>query len=189
MSRISPLMVLPPVLFGALAVLFYTGMGRDGQGTLISVRTDAPAPIITLTTLVDKPLFVDDDMRTGGVKLVNYWASWCAPCRVEHPQLVTLAAEGIPIYGINYKDKAENALKFLDEVGDPYTAIGSDLEGRTALDWGVYGVPETYVIDATGKIILRFAGPITEKLLESAIRPALVKAAESSKSNDGSGTN
>jgi cytochrome c biogenesis protein CcmG/thiol:disulfide interchange protein DsbE len=102
---------------------------------------------------------------------------------------VTLAAEGVPVYGINYKDKAENALEFLEEVGDPYTAIGSDLEGRTAIDWGVYGVPETYVIDAEGKIILRFAGPITEKLLETAIRPALVKAAESSNSNDGSGTN
>ncbi|MFT6223116.1 MAG: cytochrome c biogenesis protein CcmG/thiol:disulfide interchange protein DsbE, partial [Paracoccaceae bacterium] len=76
MSRISPLMILPPVLFAALAVLFYTGMGRDGQGTLVSVRTNAPAPVVALTPLADKPFFEDDDIRTGGVKLVNYWASW-----------------------------------------------------------------------------------------------------------------
>ena len=105
-----------------------------------------------------------------------YWASWCAPCRVEHPHLETLADEGIPIYGVNYKDEPGKALGFLEELGDPYAAIGADASGRMALDWGVYGVPETYVIDAEGTIVTRFAGPITERVLETTIMPAIEEA-------------
>ena len=112
----------------------------------------------------------------GGVKLVNYWASWCAPCRVEHPHLEALAEEGVTIYGVNYKDQPGNALGFLEELGDPYTAIGADPNGRMALDWGLYGVPETYVIDGEGRVVLRFPGPITERVLEGQIRPAIEKA-------------
>ena len=121
--------------------------------------------------------FSDATLRDGQVKLVNYWASWCAPCRAEHPNLEKLAQEGIPVYGINYKDKLANADAFLSELGDPYAAIGRDENGRMGLDWGVYGVPETYVIDGDGTIILRFAGPITQRVIESTIRPALEKAA------------
>ncbi len=110
------------------------------------------------------------------MKLVNYWASWCAPCRVEHPTLEELAAEGVPIYGINYKDDPAKALAFLAELGNPYVAMGADASGRTALDWGVYGVPETFVIDGDGTVILRFAGPITGSVLEKTIRPALAAA-------------
>jgi cytochrome c biogenesis protein CcmG/thiol:disulfide interchange protein DsbE len=107
---------------------------------------------------------------------VNYWASWCAPCRVEHPNLEALADEGLTIYGINYKDDPRNAEAFLEELGDPYAAIGSDSSGRTAIDWGLYGVPETYVIDGEGRVVLRFAGPVTQRALETRIRPAIEAA-------------
>ncbi len=110
------------------------------------------------------------------MKLVNFWASWCGPCRAEHPSLARLAAEGVPIYGINYKDEPEKALGFLGELGNPYAGIGADPAGRTAIDWGLYGVPETFVIDGEGRILLRFAGPITERSLASDIRPAIAAA-------------
>lgn len=176
MARVSPLMVLPPVLFLAIAALFYFGMNRENKDSIPSARQGQSAPPVQLTELDGKTPFTDADLREGGVKLVNYWASWCAPCRVEHPHLETLAAEGVPIYGINYKDEPGNALGFLQELGDPYEAIGADANGRMALDWGVYGVPETYVIDADGTIVTRFAGPITERVLESTIRPAIEEA-------------
>ena len=108
-----------------------------------------------------------------GPKIVNFWASWCAPCRVEHPQLMQLAEEGIPVFGVNYKDDPVKAANFLIELGDPYSAIGADEEGRVGLEWGVYGVPETYVIDGDGNVVLRFAGPVTDTVLEARIRPAL----------------
>ncbi|MFP4043272.1 MAG: DsbE family thiol:disulfide interchange protein [Rhodosalinus sp.] len=176
MARVSPLMILPPAIFAALAALFYFGMFREDKDTLPSARQGQPAPPVQLVELDGKTPFTDADLREGGVKLVNYWASWCAPCRVEHPHLETLADEGIPIYGINYKDEPGNALGFLEELGDPYVAIGADSTGRMALDWGLYGVPETYVIDADGVIHLRFAGPITESVLENTIRPAIEAA-------------
>lgn len=122
--------------------------------------------------------FSDETLREPGVKLVNYWASWCAPCRVEHPLLQVLADEGVPIYGINYKDDPAKALAFLQELGDPYTGLGADERGRTALDWGLYGVPETYVIDGQGRVVLRFAGPITRSVLENRIRPAIAAASD-----------
>ena len=108
--------------------------------------------------------------------MVNYWASWCGPCRAEHPNLELLASEGVTIYGANYKDKPAQALRFLEELGNPYAAIGADESGRMALNWGVYGVPETYVIDGDGNIVLRFAGPITQRALEATIRPAIEAA-------------
>ena len=169
-------MVLPPVIFAGLAVLFYVGMQRENPDELPSALQGKPAPAVQVTPLGDKKPFNDNDLRADGVKLVNYWASWCAPCRVEHPHLEDLAEQGVTIYGVNYKDKPGNALKFLEELSDPYAAIGADDSGRMALDWGVYGVPETYVIDGEGKIVLRFAGPITERVLESQILPAIEDA-------------
>ena len=176
MARVSPLMALPPILFVAIATLFYFGMNRENKDAIPSARQGQPAPPVQLTALQGKTSFTDADLREGGVKLVNYWASWCAPCRVEHPHLETLADEGIPIYGVNYKDEPGKALGFLEELGDPYAAIGADASGRMALDWGVYGVPETYVIDAEGTIVTRFAGPITERVLETTIMPAIEEA-------------
>jgi len=121
-------------------------------------------------------LFDDATMRDGKVKMVNYWASWCAPCRVEHPALMKLAEDGLPIYGVNYKDDADNALGFLAELGDPYTGIGQDAKGKMALDWGVYGIPETFIVDGEGTILLRYAGPMTKRVIEAKIMPVLEEA-------------
>ena len=176
MAKISPLMVLPPLVFAGFVALAAIGMFRENPNSLPSAREGQPAPPVMLTEFPGKDSFGDADLRDGEVKLVNYWASWCAPCRVEHPNLEKLAQEGLTIYGINYKDPVDNAAAFLDELGDPYAAIGRDEKGRMGLDWGVYGVPETYVIDGEGKIILRFAGPVTQRVIEKTLRPALEKA-------------
>jgi len=169
-------MILPPVLFAALAVVFYIGMQREDPDALPSAIQGKPAPAVVLTALEGKTAFTDAELRSGGVKLVNFWASWCAPCRVEHPHLTALAEEGITIYGVNYKDQPGNAIGFLEELGDPYTAIGADPNGRMALDWGLYGVPETYVIDGAGTVVLRFPGPITQRVMDTQIRPAIEAA-------------
>lgn len=176
MAKFSPLMVLPPVIFAGLAAMFYLGMQRENPDALPSVQIGKEAPPVVLTQLGGEPPFDDEALRRPGVKLVNYWASWCAPCRVEHPNLTALAEEGIPIYGINYKDDPAKALAFLEELGNPYVEMGADGTGRTAIDWGVYGVPETYVIDGEGKVVLRFAGPVTQRSLETQIRPAIEAA-------------
>lgn len=176
MARIRPLMLVPPAIFAVLAGLFAGGMLRDNPDALPSARVGQVAPVVALKPLGDLPLFDPAALADGEVKLVNYWASWCAPCRAEHPMLEALAGEGVAIYGINYKDDPDDALAFLSELGNPYRAIGADDTGRTAIDWGVYGVPETYVIDGAGRILLRQAGPITRNVLENLIRPALAQA-------------
>ena len=176
MAKISPLMVIPPLVFLGLASLFLVGMFRDDPEALPSAKIGQQAPALQITELPGKALFDDETLRDGNLKLVNYWASWCAPCRVEHPNLETLRAEGLPIYGINYKDDPDNALAFLAELGDPYEAVGADNSGRAALDWGVYGVPETYLIDGDGNILLRVAGPLVQRVIDSQLRPALEKA-------------
>lgn len=173
MARISPLVAAPPLVFLALAALFVWGMQREDPDALPSTRVGQPPPEMTLTDLAGKPGFDAEMLAEPGVKLVNFWASWCAPCRVEHPTLEALAAEGIPIYGINYKDDPEKALAFLEELGDPYRGIGADESGRTGIEWGLYGVPETFVIDGDGIVRLRFAGPITQRALEQRVRPAI----------------
>ncbi len=169
-------MVAPPIVFIGLAALFLVGMMRENPDALPSAFEGKPAPAVQLTQLGSEKPFSDKDLRDGEVKLVNYWASWCGPCRAEHPNLEALADEGIAIYGVNYKDKPINALKFLDELGSPYKTMGADENGRMALNWGVYGVPETYVIDGKGNIVLRFAGPITQRSMDSTIRPAIERA-------------
>jgi cytochrome c biogenesis protein CcmG/thiol:disulfide interchange protein DsbE len=109
--------------------------------------------------------------------LVNVFASWCVPCRIEHPMLEQLAREGVPIHAINYKDAPEDALAFLRTLGDPFERVGADREGRTTIDWGVYGVPETFVIDARGRIRYRHVGPLQPRDLERTIRPLLAELA------------
>ncbi len=176
MRKFRPLMFLPPVLFVALAALFWYGNIREDRDSLPSAREGQPAPAVMLTQLDEKSLFDDDTLRDGEVKLVNYWASWCAPCRAEHPLLKELA-EDVPVYGVNYRDQPDRALAFLDELGDPFAGIGADASGRMGLDWGLYGVPETYVVAGDGTIMLRFAGPITPEIVEKRIRPAMEAAA------------
>jgi cytochrome c biogenesis protein CcmG/thiol:disulfide interchange protein DsbE len=178
MTRPPWLVLLPPALFAGLAGLFYAGMLRDDPDALPTALAGREAPAVVVEPLEGLVPFSGDVLDQPGVKLVNFWASWCAPCRAEHPNLEALAAEGIPIYGVNYKDDPEKARAFLDELGDPFVASGADRSGRMALNWGVYGVPETYVIDGQGRIVMRFAGPITERALQSEIRPAMAEAAD-----------
>jgi cytochrome c biogenesis protein CcmG/thiol:disulfide interchange protein DsbE len=174
---VKPLMLAPPLVFAGLAALFFVSMQRSDPDQLPSAMEGRAAPAVQVVALGTGPELTDAMLREPGVKLVNFWASWCAPCRAEHPVLKTLQAEGVTILGVNFKDKPEAALQFLDDLGNPYAAIGADDSGRMGLDWGLYGVPETFVIDGTGKVILRHAGPITPGILEDRIRPALAEAA------------
>ncbi len=166
------LLIIPPLLFAGLAVMFWTGM-RNGDETLPSAIKGQAAPGVAVVALGDGPMTTDALLRAPGVKLVNFWASWCAPCRAEHPLLKQLADQGVVIHGINYKDDPANAQGFLAELGNPFATMGADTSGRMALNWGVYGVPETYVIDAQGVILERIAGPVTAQTLERMIAPAL----------------
>jgi len=105
--------------------------------------------------------------------LVNFWASWCVPCVIEHPQLMALRAEGVPIFGISYKDRPADALQFLSRRGDPFARLAADPPGRVAIDWGVYGVPESYILDRQGIIRWRYAGPITAEIMNEDVKPLL----------------
>ncbi|PKP69946.1 MAG: DsbE family thiol:disulfide interchange protein [Alphaproteobacteria bacterium HGW-Alphaproteobacteria-4] len=171
MARIAPLMLVPPLVFAALAGMFVWGMSRDDPRQLPSALIGQVAPALVVTPLADLPPLTSAVLNDGTVKLVNFWASWCAPCRLEHPQLTALSAEGIPVYGVNYKDEPEAALKFLAELGNPYAQIGADRNGLdTAVNWGVYGVPETFVINGQGQVLYRFAGALTPNIVEFRIR-------------------
>ena len=172
---VKPLMVLPLVVVLGLLAASWVKLGT-GEKNLPSTMEGRQAPLITVTPLGAGAVVTQADLAAPGVKLVNFWASWCQPCRVEHPVLERLRAEGVVIYGINYKDKPGDALGLLAELGNPYAKIAADA-GRMALDWGVYGVPETYVIDGNGTVVLRWAGPITEQVLEQTLRPAMALAA------------
>ncbi len=172
---VSFLMLLPPILFGGLALLFLLGMNRENPDELPSALVGRPAPAIEVSQFSDMQEVTDADLRGGGLKLVNFWASWCGPCRVEHPNLMALKAEGVEIIGVNYKDQPANAVRFLSELGDPYAKGGADTTGRMALNWGVYGVPETYLIDGEGKVVLRIAGPVTQREIDERLGPAMEK--------------
>lgn len=177
MGRIRLLGLLPPLLFMVLAWAFYLGMQRQDPNELPSALVGQPAPELTGAPLSPFPAFEQAELTQGGAKLVNFWASWCAPCRVEHPNLSALAAEGLPIYGINKADTPEKARAFLAELGNPYTALLQDPESRTGIDWGSYGVPETFVLDGEGRILARIVGPVTQRVITDTLRPALAKAA------------
>jgi cytochrome c biogenesis protein CcmG/thiol:disulfide interchange protein DsbE len=169
--------IAPIGLFAALGGFFLAANMRDVEtrDVLPSTLEGRAAPGLTVTSLPGKPPLTDDDLTDGEVKVVNFWASWCVPCRVEHPQLAQLA-EDVPVYGINYKDQADDALAFLDELGDFYAGIGVDADARTGLDWGLYGVPETFVLAGDGTVMMRFAGPVTARVLEETIAPAVEEA-------------
>lgn len=171
------LALAPIAIFAALGGFLLQGNLRDveGRDALPSTRVGQPAPPLSTTPLPGKPELTAAALADGEVKLVNFWASWCVPCRVEHPQLEALA-ETLPVYGVNYKDAPEDALAFLQELGDPFAAIGADPEARTGIDWGLYGVPETFVLAGDGTVMLRFAGPITASVVEDTLLPAIEAA-------------
>ena len=172
--RPSLLLLLPPLLFAAFAGLAWFALTRDNADELPSAAVGHPAPgLERLTPLSDAPPPTLADLTAPGIKLVNFWASWCAPCRAEHPLLTELAGEGVTILGVNYKDDPAKAAAFLDELGDPFARTGSDGTGRTGIDWGIYGVPETFVIGADGTVLMRFPGPLTRESLEKRLRPAM----------------
>ena len=177
---------LPLLLFAGLAVLFLLRLGDSGNiRKLPSALIGRPVPDFSLPPLegvmrdgVQLPGLATADLKPGGgvATLVNVWASWCVPCRQEHPVLMKLAEEGsVRVVGINYKDRAENARRFIDELGNPYSAVGVDSKGRVSIDWGVYGVPETYLVDGEGVIRFKYVGPLTDRVVERMLRPALEK--------------
>jgi cytochrome c biogenesis protein CcmG/thiol:disulfide interchange protein DsbE len=168
------LYLIPVVVFGLMAAGFYAGLGIDSN-VLPSALIDEEAPQFDLPPLPGRDKgFSTADLR-GHVSLVNTFASWCGPCRIEHPVLNGLAASRqVPIYGINYKDKGDAALSWIAALGDPYTKIGAD-SGRVGIDWGVYGVPETFVVDQTGHIRYKHVGPVSEDDLKKTILPLIAK--------------
>ena len=171
------LMALPPVLFAGLAGLFYLGMQRGDTGReLQSVLIGQPAPVLPPTGLPDIPLAVDADLRTGQVTLVNFWATWCPPCRAEHPVLKDLAAEGVRIIGVNIMDDDAKAVAYLAEDGNPFVAVATDPNGRNRVEWGVTAPPETFIVAGDGTVLFRFVGPLVGTDYETRFLPELEKA-------------
>ncbi len=173
-KRFNYFLLIPPLIFFGLAAMFYLGLKRENPNYMPSALIGQVTPSVNLTDLREDPAPVDDDFRAPKIKLVNFWASWCAPCRAEAPLLERMANEmDIPILGINYKDQPSQALAFLDELGDPFEKIGADQNGRNSIDWGVTGIPETFVVDENGVILLRYPGPISVSILNKRILPLL----------------
>ncbi|MGY6536694.1 MAG: DsbE family thiol:disulfide interchange protein [Pararhodobacter sp.] len=177
MPKLNPLLLIPPVLLVGFVAFVAVGNLREDRDALPSARAGQAAPVVALEEMPGRTLFTDGMIREGEVTLVNFWASWCPPCRAEHPVLEDLAAEGITVLGVNYRDQPDRADAFLEELGDPYRAVGADPRARMGLDWGVVGLPETFVLDGQGNVVLRYAGPITTEIVESRIRPAMARAA------------
>lgn len=152
---------IPLVLFVVIAIFLWRGLSLDPQN-LPSVQLGKPLPPFQLDVLGDKTTKLTHQMMRGHIVLLNIWASWCDACTQEQWFLSELASQGIVIYGINYKDSAENATAWLSEWGNPYRLIGRDINGQVGIDLGVYGAPETFLIDAKGTIQYRYAGILNE---------------------------
>jgi cytochrome c biogenesis protein CcmG/thiol:disulfide interchange protein DsbE len=177
--------ILPVALFSAIAALFLIGLYGRPPSTIPSALIGKPAPAFALPANAElqasdgKPVpgLALADLKGRGVTVVNVFASWCVPCRDEHPQLLALSRSGVRLVGINYKDDPENARRFLGSLGNPYSAVGSDASGRTAVEWGVYGVPESFVVDSEGIIRFKQIGPISPEQLASVVLPQIEAAA------------
>ena len=175
--------VAPVLIFGAVAALFALALQTSDPSKLPSAFIGKPAPQLQLAVLEGLsdgqpiPLFDHAKLTAGKVSVVNYWASWCAPCVAEHPlfdQLKTQA--GVDVYGVNYKDSPADAIRFLGRYGNPYAAVGTDARGRNGIEWGVYGTPETFIVNGRGEIIYKHVGAITEQSLKTQLLPAIEKA-------------
>ncbi|EBA05951.1 DsbE family thiol:disulfide interchange protein [Sagittula stellata] len=177
MSKVSPLMILPPVIFAAFGVMAYLGLkNSDETHRLESVFEGKPVPAMTDVALEGHPGITPEMLARGEVVLVNFWASWCPPCRAEHPQLLALQADGLPILGVNFKDQAKNAVSYLEDEGSPFEAVAFDPNGRTAIDWGVTAPPETFIVDGDGTVLFKFVGPLVGSDYEQRFVPELEKA-------------
>jgi cytochrome c biogenesis protein CcmG/thiol:disulfide interchange protein DsbE len=181
-ARRRRLIVLAPLLvFGAMAAMFAFALTKGDPSKLPSALIGKPAPTLALSAIEglqdgDRaiPLLTQDGLSSSGVTVVNFWASWCGPCVEEHPRLIELAKlPGVRVVGVNYKDLGANARRFLGRYGNPYAAIGADTTGRTAIEWGVYGMPETFILDRKGQIVFKHVGPITPTALRDTLLPAI----------------
>ena len=176
--------VMPVAVFAVLAGFFLVALQSGGPSVLPSPLVGGPAPVFTLPPLeglkrggTQVPGFSDADLGNGEVRLVNVWASWCVPCRAEHPLLTELVENGtVKILGLNYKDKPENALRFLGTLGNPFERVGSDRKGRAAIDWGVYGIPETFVVDGQGVVRYKVVGQLTPNSIRQKLIPEIERA-------------
>jgi cytochrome c biogenesis protein CcmG/thiol:disulfide interchange protein DsbE len=183
-ARRRLLVLLPLVIFLGLAALFFFRLGSGDPSRIPSALIGRPAPE---TVLAPVPGLVmregtalpglDPAAFKGAVTVVNVWASWCGPCHTEAPLLNTLGQDKrIRLVGINHKDQPDNARRFLGRYGNPFTAVGADTSGRASIEWGVYGVPETFIVGRDGKIAYKLVGEITEANLERALKPEIEKA-------------
>jgi cytochrome c biogenesis protein CcmG/thiol:disulfide interchange protein DsbE len=171
MTAIGNFHQLRDATFVGLAAVLAIGLNRN-PSIVPSALIGKPVPEFSLPPVKGRTLGLSSADLRGEVSLVNVFASWCVACREEHPLLMRMKEEGfVPIQGLNYKDKPDDAARWLDTMGDPYTRTGADLDGRVAIDWGVYGVPETYVVDRQGRIALKQIGPITPEVLKKQILP------------------
>ena len=178
------LVALPVALFAILAALFAFALGKGDPSKLPSALIGKPAPALLLPAVPELvvgnraiPGLTGNEFGAGRVTVVNFWASWCLPCVEEHPFLLALARRsGVHVIGVNHKDRAENARKFLADHGNPFSAVGADLNGRGAIEWGVYGMPETFVVDGQGRIAYKHVGQITSDSLEKRLLPAIENA-------------
>ncbi|TCM55029.1 cytochrome c biogenesis protein CcmG/thiol:disulfide interchange protein DsbE [Rhizobium sp. PP-F2F-G48] len=178
------LALLPLTIFACLAAMFWSQLdsGRDiSEIPSALIGTTAPSlalPPLEGATLKDVPMpALTDAAVKGRLTLVNVWASWCVPCRAENPIMLALARDPrLQIVGINYKDQTDNALRFLGELGNPFSAVGVDPRGRAAIDWGVYGIPESYLVGPDGTILYKRVGPFDDRSLSEGLMPAIEKA-------------
>jgi cytochrome c biogenesis protein CcmG, thiol:disulfide interchange protein DsbE len=177
----SRVLVWPLAVFAVLAAIFAFALRTGDPSKLPSALIGKTVPAIELQGLegltdAGRSVggFAGTDLRKGQVSVVNFWASWCVPCVQEHPVLVALQERtGVRVFGVNYKDQAAAARRFLGRYGNPYFAVGVDGNGRAAIEWGVYGMPETFVVNGRGEIVYKHVGPITPEALEAKIIPAI----------------
>lgn len=163
--------IIPVALFAAVVSMLAVGLTLK-PGEIPSVMLDRPVPEFDLPPVMGRPRGLASTELKGEVRLVNFFASWCIACRAEHPLLNRLTEDNVvPVYGVNYKDKPEDARAWLDRLGDPYVRSGADIPGRVGIDWGVYGLPETFIVDANGRIVYKHVGAITARALEEIILP------------------
>ena len=172
---------IPLLVFIVLVVLLAIGLTRNPR-EVPSPLIGRPVPKFSLPPVQGRSLGLSDQDLQGRVSVVNVFASWCVPCRQEHPLIQRLARE-VPVHGLNYKDQPGDAARWLDELGDPYARTGADLDGRVGIDWGVYGVPETFIIDRDGRIVYKQIGPITPRVLDEKLLP-LIRTLQRNKDGD-----